>query len=113
MYSLPPYNLTEAKTTADNLPPHEDDLKHSKFLPPKTHEHILDKTNNELYAGTDDAWLYVDYSLPPYNLTEAETTAYKLPQYEEDLDCYNCTTPKTNAEILAELEALDPEFVEF
>lgn len=72
------------------------------------------QNNNWLYDGTDEAWLYTDYSLPPYNIsTEASTTSYKLPQYEEDLDCYNCKTPKTNAEILAELEALEPEFVEF
>ena len=62
--------------------------------------------NNWLYAGTDEAWLCVDYSKPPYSIcTEAETTAYKLPLYEEDLDCYDWSTPvKTVEQILAEVE---------
>ena len=69
---------------------------------------------NWLYAGTGDAWLYTNYRQLERDIsTEPAITAYKLPQYAEDLNCYNCTTPKTNAEILAELADLDPEWVEF
>ena len=61
--------------------------------------------NNWLYAGTDEAWLYTDYSQPPYSIcTEAETTAYKLPLYEEDLDCYSNEPGKTPEQIWRELE---------
>ncbi len=69
---------------------------------------------NWLYAGTDDAWLYTDYRQLECDIsTEVETTAYKLPQYPEDLDCFTCTTPKTNEQILDELKTLDPEWIEF
>ncbi|MGK7919900.1 MAG: hypothetical protein AB4080_07820 [Trichodesmium sp.] len=74
------------------------------------------QNNNWLYAGTDEAWLYTDYSQPPYNIctcTEAETTAYKLPQYEEDLDCYSNEPGKTDEQIWQEVEVLDSEFIEF
>lgn len=62
--------------------------------------------DNWLYAGTDEAWLYVDYSQPPYNCNcEDEMTAYKLPQYEVDLDCYDYSTPaKTSEQIWQEVE---------
>ncbi|NEN92206.1 MAG: hypothetical protein F6K48_26210 [Okeania sp. SIO3H1] len=65
-----------------------------------------DNNDNWLYAGTPEAWLYVDYSQPPYNIcTEAETTAYKLPLYEEDLGCYDWSTPaKTPKQIWQEVE---------
>ncbi len=70
------------------------------------------QNNNWYYAGTAEAWLHTDYTKPPYNICSfASTTAYKLPQYTEDLDCYNCKNPKTNAEILDELKALDPEWI--
>ncbi|NET45962.1 hypothetical protein [Okeania sp. SIO2B3] len=60
--------------------------------------------NNWLYAGTDEAWLYTDYSQPPYNIcTEAETTAYKLPLYEEDLDCYSNEPGKSYEQIWQEV----------
>ncbi len=72
------------------------------------------QSDNWLHYGTPDAWLDTDYSQAPYNIcTEASTTAYKLPLYPEDLDCYSCATPKTNEQILEELEALDPEWIEF
>ncbi|NEP41667.1 MAG: hypothetical protein F6K25_04745 [Okeania sp. SIO2G4] len=63
------------------------------------------QNNNWLYAGTDEAWLYTDYSQAPYNIcTEAETTAYKL-LYEEDLGCYDWSTPaKTPEQIWREVE---------
>ncbi|NET44754.1 hypothetical protein [Okeania sp. SIO2B3] len=62
--------------------------------------------DNWLYDGTDEAWLYTDYSQAPYNIcTEVETTAYKLPQYEEDLGCYDWSTPvKTPEQIWQEVE---------
>ncbi|WP_202219513.1 hypothetical protein [Okeania sp. KiyG1] len=62
--------------------------------------------DNWLYAGTPEAWLYVDYSQPPYDIcTEAETTAYKFPDYEEDWDCYDYSTPaKTPEQIWQEVE---------
>ncbi|NET45917.1 hypothetical protein [Okeania sp. SIO2B3] len=61
--------------------------------------------DNWLYAGTDDAWLYTDYSQPPYNIcTEASTTAYKLPLYEEDLDCYSNEPGKTPEQIWQDVE---------
>ncbi|NET30149.1 hypothetical protein [Okeania sp. SIO1I7] len=65
--------------------------------------------NNWLYAGTDEAWLYTDYSQPPYNIcTEASTTAYKLPLYEEDLGCYDWSTPaKTPEQIWQEVEEFE------
>ena len=70
--------------------------------------------NNWFHSGTDDAWLNTDYSQAPYNIcTEAETTAYKLPQCEEDWDCYSNESGKTDAEISAELESLDPEWIHF
>lgn len=70
--------------------------------------------DNWLYAGTDEAWLYTDYRQLERDIsTEVETTAYKLPQYPEDLDCFTCTTPKTNEQILDELKTLDPEWIEF
>ncbi len=72
------------------------------------------RNDNWLYANTEDAWLYTDYRQLERDIsTEAETTAYKLPEYEEDLDCYNCTRTKTNAEILDKLKALEPEWIEF
>ena len=61
--------------------------------------------DNWLYDGTPEAWLYTDYSQAPYNIcTEAETTAYKLPLYEEDLDCYSNEPGKTPEQIWRELE---------
>ncbi|NES01989.1 MAG: hypothetical protein F6K22_03590 [Okeania sp. SIO2F4] len=64
------------------------------------------QNNNWLYAGTDEAWLYTDYSQAPYNICiEAETTAYKFPDYEEDWGCYDYSTPaKTPEQILREVE---------
>lgn len=63
------------------------------------------QNNNWLHSGTDDAWLNYDYSewlAPRYS--EASTTTYKLPQYEEDVDCYDWTTPlKTSSEIWQEV----------
>ncbi|NET13333.1 MAG: hypothetical protein F6K08_10985 [Okeania sp. SIO1H6] len=61
--------------------------------------------DNWLYAGTDEAWLYTDYSQAPYNIcTEASTTAYKLPQYEVDLDCYSNEPGKTPEQIWREVD---------
>lgn len=75
--------------------------------------------DNWLYDGTDEAWLYTDYSQAPYNIcTEVETTAYKLPLYEEDLDCYSNEPGKTPEQIWQEVEefkasALPDDFDEF
>ena len=70
--------------------------------------------DNWLYAGTDDAWLYTDYRQLERDIsTEPAITAYKLPQYPEDLDCFTCTTLKTNEQILDELKTLDPKWIEF
>ncbi|NER01547.1 MAG: hypothetical protein F6K17_02315 [Okeania sp. SIO3C4] len=63
--------------------------------------------DNWLYVGTPEAWLNVDYSKPPYNIctcTEAETTAYKFPQYEVDLDCYSNEPGKTPEQIWREVD---------
>ncbi|NET12275.1 MAG: hypothetical protein F6K08_05135 [Okeania sp. SIO1H6] len=62
------------------------------------------QNDNWLYAGTDEAWLNVDYSQPPYSICiEASTTAYKLPQYEEDLDCYSNEPGKSYEQIWLEV----------
>ncbi|NET14308.1 MAG: hypothetical protein F6K08_16465 [Okeania sp. SIO1H6] len=61
--------------------------------------------DNWLYDGTDDAWLYTDYSQAPYNIcTEAQTTAYKLPLYKVDLDCYSNEPGKTPEQIWQDVE---------
>lgn len=64
------------------------------------------QNNNWYYAGTAEAWLNTDYSQAPYNIcTEASTTAYKLPQYSEDLECYDWTAPlKSSSQIWQEVE---------
>lgn len=72
------------------------------------------QNNNWLHSRTDEAWLKYDYSdwlETPYG--EPETTAYKLPQYEEDLDCYSNEPGKTDEQIWQEVEVLDSEFIEF
>ena len=63
------------------------------------------QNDNWLYYGTDEAWLKYDYSdwlETPYG--GPETTAYKLLQYEEDLDCYSNEPSKTDEQIWQEVE---------
>ncbi len=64
------------------------------------------QNDNWYHYGTEDAWYYTDYQKAPYNIcTEASTTAYKLPQYEEDMECYRSLTPlKTSSQIWQEVE---------
>ncbi len=63
---------------------------------------------NWLYTGTSEAWLHYDYSeglasTPCY--TSASTTAYKIPDYAEDVECYDCSNPlKSSEEIWKEVE---------
>ncbi len=66
------------------------------------------QNDNWLYYGTDEAWLKYDYSdwlETPYG--GPETTTYKLPQYEEDLNCYSNEPGKTDEQIWQEVEEFE------
>ncbi|GGA46322.1 hypothetical protein CYANOKiyG1_65340 [Okeania sp. KiyG1] len=77
----------------------------TKYYQTYQNNNTSQSNDNWLYDGTPEAWLNVDYSKPPYNIcTEAETTAYKFPDYEEDWDCYSNEPGKSYDQIWQDVE---------